>query len=66
MNQAKIKKQSNPLAMPTTEIQIGRTTYEVVTSFNGNQNRDMKSTLLRLMIQEAKNHAVKNTFPECG
>jgi hypothetical protein len=62
--------------MPTTEIQIGRTTYEVVTSFNGNKNRDLKSTLLRLMIQEAKNNPIesypiegspiKNTFPECG
>ena len=40
--------------LPITKIKIGRTTYEIVTSFNGNQSRDIKSTLMRLMMQDTK------------
>ena len=42
-------------------IKIGRTTYEVVTSFNGNQKRDAKSALVRLMERDAKSFRIEDT-----
>jgi len=61
MNKAKKKKEVLlTTESPISTIKIGHTTYEVTTTFNGNQNRDMKSTLLRLMIQDLRKSPIKN------
>jgi len=53
-----------PTTSITTKTKIGRTTYEVTTSFNGNKNRDIKSSLLRLMVQDAKKNTADNVAYE--
>ena len=72
MTKTKIKKQltttekfeTETSLLTTTEIKLGRTTYEITSSFNGNQNKDMKSSLLRLMIEESKRKQFENTSSE--
>lgn len=69
--QNKFKKRKDDLMQKTEIMKIGRTVYEVVTSFNGDQNRDIKSALVCLMTQEAKSRPVReahsdNVLQECG
>jgi len=48
----------------TQTIKIGRTIYEVVTSFNGNQKQDAKSALVRLMERDAKSFRVEDVHTD--